>query len=66
MYFLATAADGDDSAMEGPVKAIEGWVECFEKARLAGTVFCGGVDGEGEIKGHNALEKAREMGKAIG
>ena len=66
VYFLATAADGDESAMEGPVKAIEGWVECFEKARLAGTVFCGGVDGEGEIKGNNALDKAREMGKAIG
>lgn len=66
VYFLATAADGDESAMEGPEKDIVGWVECFEKARLAGTVFCGGVDGKGEIKGNNALNKAREMGKAIG
>ena len=66
VYFLATAADEDESAMEGPEKDIVGWVECFEKARLAGTVFCGGVDGKGEIKGNNALNKAREMGKAIG
>ena len=34
VYLLATAADEDESAMEGPVKGIEGWVSCFEKARL--------------------------------
>ncbi len=65
VYFLATAADTDESAMDGPVKAIQGWVDCFEKARLAGTVFGGGVDALGEIQGHAALEKAHEMGRQV-
>ncbi len=63
VYFLAAAAEADESAMDGPVKTVEGWVDCFEKARLAGTVFGGGVDKPGEIEGHAALEKAREMGR---
>jgi len=65
VYFLATAAEEDESTMDGPVKAMEGWVDCFEKARLAGTVFCGGVDAPGEIAGHEALQRAREMGKRV-
>lgn len=65
VYFLATAAEDDESAMDGPVKAIQGWVDCFEKARLAGTVFGGGVDAPGEIAGHAALEKAYEMGRQV-
>ncbi len=63
VYFLATAAEEDESAMDGPVKAVQGWVDCFEKARLAGTVLGGGVDAPGQIQGHEALEKARKMGR---
>ncbi|MXP77074.1 MULTISPECIES: hypothetical protein [Bacteria] len=33
-----------------------GWIECFPKACLAGTVFTGGVNGVGEIDGQPALE----------
>ncbi len=65
VYFLAAAAEDDESAMEGPVKAMKGWVDCFEKARLAGTVFGGGVDAPGEIEGHAALEEAYEMGRRV-
>ncbi len=65
VYFLATAADTGESAMDGPVKAVQGWVDCFEKARLAGTVFGGGVDAPGGMEGHPALQKAREMGKQV-
>ncbi len=65
VYFLATAAEEDESVMDGPVKAMQGWVDCFEKARLAGTVFGGGVDKPGEIQGHAALEKAHEMGRRV-
>lgn len=65
VYFLATAAESEDSAMEGPVKAVQGWVDCFEKARLTGTVFGGGVDAPGSIEGHKALEKARAMGGQV-
>ena len=65
VYFLATAADTDEGAMDGPVKAMEGWVDCFGKARLAGTVFGGGVDTPGQIAGHEALQKAYEMGRQV-
>jgi len=65
VYFLATAADTDESTMDGSVKAVEGWVDCFEKARLAGTVFGGGVDAPGKMEGHPAVEKAREMGRKV-
>ncbi len=65
VYFLAAAAEDDKRAMEGPVKAIEGWVECFEQARLAGTVFAGGVDAPGEIRGSGALEEAYQMGRKV-
>ncbi len=65
VYLLATAAEDDESAMDGPVKAIQGWVDCFEKARLAGTVFGGGVDKPGEIEGRAALQNAREMGQRV-
>lgn len=65
VYFLATAADTDESAMDGPVKAMAGWVDCFGKARLAGTVFGGGVDTPGQIAGHEALQRAYEMGRQV-
>ncbi len=65
VYFLATAAEDDESAMDGPVKAIQGWVDCFEKARLSGTVFGGGVDAPGEIGNHKALQAACEMGRRV-
>ncbi len=65
VYFLATAAEDDESALDGPVKAVQGWVDCFEKARLAGTVFGGGVDAPGEIRNHEALQTAYEMGRRV-
>jgi len=65
VYFLATAADTDETALDGPVKAVQGWVDCFEKARLAGTVFGGGVDAPGAMEGHPAIKEAYEMGKQV-
>lgn len=63
IYLLAAAAEEDEHAMEGAIHGLSGWIACFEKARLAGTVFGGGVDVVGAILGHSALEKAFEMGK---
>ena len=65
VYLLATAADGEESAMDGAIKGLGGWIACFEKARLAGTVFGGGADAVGAIRGNPALEKAFEMGRAV-
>lgn len=62
VYLLAAAADGELSAMDGAVKGLEGWLACFEKATLAGTVFGGGADAVGAILGNPALREAYEMG----
>ena len=34
VYLLATAADGDEHAMDGARKGLEGFVACFEKAHF--------------------------------
>ena len=65
LYLLATAADGEDSAMDGAIKGLEGFIACFEKATLAGTVFGGNADEKGSIQGNPALEQAYQMGKKI-
>ena len=66
IYLLAAAAEKEESTVDGTVNGLQGWVACFEKARLAGTVFAGGVTSVGEIQGHPALQKAFEMGRSIG
>ena len=65
VYLLAAAAEEDEHTVEGTVTGLMGWIDCFEKARLAGTVFAGGVTTVEEIQGHPALEKAYQMGKAV-
>ena len=64
-YLLAAAAEDGEETVEGTVKAVQGWVDCFERCELAGTVFAGGVNGVGDIAGHPALEEAYQMGKEI-
>ena len=51
--------------MDGAVKGGPGWIDCFEKANLAGTVFGGGVEAVGDIQGHPSLQKAYEMGRMV-
>lgn len=65
LYLLACAAEDEASTVEGTVRGLQGWIDCFEKAHLAGTVFAGGVSAVGDIKGHPALQKAYEMGKTV-
>jgi len=65
VYLLATAADSDDYAIKRAYSGLEGWVECFEKAKLCGYVFAGGVTRENDIIKHPALQKAYELGKSL-
>ncbi|MBS6561065.1 MAG: flavodoxin family protein [Clostridiales bacterium] len=65
VYLLAAAAEEEETAMDGAKKGLQGFVDCFEKAHLVGTVFTGGVNDSGEVKGHMALETAYEMGRNI-
>ena len=65
VYFPSAAHEDESKTAEGSVTAIQGWVDCFPKAQLAGTIFAGGVGAPGEIQGHKALQKAYETGKSI-
>ena len=65
VYALAVAAEDEEYVPQKAFSGIEGWVDCFEKARLAGTLFCGGVTDMGDIKGDPVLQKAFDMGRKI-
>lgn len=65
IYMLTSAAEDETATPERAVTGLTGWIDCFEKARLAGTVFAGGVNDPGEIKNHPALTEAYELGKDI-
>lgn len=64
IYFLAAAADAESSAVNGALKGLEGWVTCFEKTKIAGTVFGGSTVMIGDIhKNDEILKSAYEMGR---
>ena len=66
VYLMTAAAEDEDSVPRRAVSGLEGWIECFERARLAGTVFLGGVTEAGEMKDHpEKLEAARSMGRSL-
>ncbi len=65
VYLLATAAEDEKSTVEGAEKAVQGWVDCFERAKLSGVVFAGGVNDVGDIAGHKRLYDAYEAGKNV-
>lgn len=65
VYLLTTATDEDEKTPLRAESGLEGWIECFPKATMKGTVFCGGVTDPCDIEGNPALEKAYNMGKSI-
>lgn len=65
IFMLTSAAEDEPSTPERAVMGLTGWIDCFEKARLAGTVFAGGVNDPNDIEGHPSIEEAYEAGKSV-
>lgn len=65
VYLICTAAEDADHVWQRAKNGLEGWIECFPKARLAGSIFGGGVTDTGEIGGSPAMAQAYELGKAV-
>lgn len=65
IYLLTAAAENEPSVPSRAEGGLTGWIDCFERARLAGSVFAGGVEGPGETTGHPALAQAYNMGNQI-
>ena len=64
VYVLTSAAEAEDYVPERAVQGVEGWIDCFERAKLAGSVFLGGVTGTGEAAQHEQkLREAFDLGK---
>lgn len=65
IYLLTSAAEDEAYVPQRTEAGLAGWIDCFEKARLAGTVFAGGVNAPGEIENHPALQQAYRAGHDI-
>lgn len=65
IYMLTSAAENEHTTPQRAIMGLTGWIDCFDRAHLAGTVFAGGVNEQGEINGHIALKEAYELGRKI-
>ena len=65
VYLLTAAADDDEQTPKRAETGLGGWLACFPKSRLAGTVFCGGVNSPREIEGNDKLEEAYKLGTQV-
>lgn len=65
VYFLTCAFENEESTPKRAISAVQGWVDCFDKAALKKTIFAGGVNEPGEIKNHPAINEAYECGKSL-
>ena len=66
VYMLSTAAEDEEYTPKKAVSGLQGWIDCFEKAELAGSLFCGGINDPAEAAGkEKELEEAYEFGKKL-
>ena len=65
IYLLTTAAEEEESTPKRAESGLTGWIDCYSKSRLAGTLFCGGVNGSRDIDGNPKLQEAFELGSKI-
>ena len=65
IYLLTTAADDDSETPKRAETGLGGWIACYPKSCLAGTIFCGGVNEPKAIEGHVKLQEAFELGKSL-
>ena len=66
VYLLTTAAEDDEQTPKRAEMGLTGWIDCYPKSHLAGTLFCGGVNDPREIEGNPKLQEAFELGMSIG
>jgi multimeric flavodoxin WrbA len=64
-YFIVTAADDNQSAMERTIEEFRGFTYCLDEPEEKGIIYGVGAWNKGEIKGMPAMEEAYELGKAV-
>jgi multimeric flavodoxin WrbA len=64
-YFIVTAADNSNSAMERTLVEFRGFTYCLNRPTEKGIINGTGAWNIGDIKKSNAMKKAFEMGKTV-
>ena len=65
VYMLTTAAEDEPEVPKRAEAGLTGWIDCYPKSHLAGTLFCGSVDAPRTIEGNQKLQEAYELGKSV-
>lgn len=65
VYLLSVAAEAEDDTSERAESGLQGWVDCFEKAEMMGSLFCGDVGSPSAIDGNSVLDDAYRKGKNV-
>ena len=65
VYLLTTAAEDEEETPKRAETGLTGWIDCYPESRLAGTLFCGGVNDAREIEGNSKLQEAFELGRKV-
>lgn len=65
VYLLTTAADDDERAMDGTVKDMQGWIDCFSGVKLKDVIRGVGVAEKGAINNTAFPEQAYKIGKNV-
>ena len=66
IYLLSVAAEDEEYVPEKAVSGLQGWVDCFEQAEFAGSLFCGGISDPAEAEGKDVeLDEAYQFGKSL-
>ena len=65
IYLIACAAENDESAIEGTIKSLQGWLDCHKGTKLKRVIKGVGVDDVGDIERKPYLKEAYLIGKSI-
>ena len=65
IYLLTTAAEDEEHVPARAEAGLTGWIDCYPKCRLAGHLFCGGVNAARDIEDNTKLQAAYDLGNSI-
>ncbi|MCI6732075.1 MAG: flavodoxin family protein [Lachnospiraceae bacterium] len=66
IYMLAVAAENEESTFAKAYNGLQGWVDCFEEAKLKGMVAGGGINDANDVRNHaDVMQKAYILGKNL-
>lgn len=64
VYVLAASA-GTEESIEGTMRSVENWLHAFKRARLAGSLYAGSLEGDEIALSHPSLQQAYELGRTV-